>query len=141
MTGAPGGGQWGGPPGGGPPPGPGGLPPQGGGMPGGPPGGGFQGGPPQRQGGGQNGLAIGSLVCGILGLLLAICTGFGGLLGIVAIVLGVIGRKQIKESGGGSTAMATAGLVLGILAIVVIILWVVFFLILGSFDWTYYETN
>src|SRR5262249_3904351 len=55
-----------------------------------------------------NGLATASLVCGILGL-------FTCLLGIPAIIFGVIAKKQIRRSHGMETGrgMATAGIVLG----------------------------
>jgi hypothetical protein len=53
-----------------------------------------------------NGLAIASLVCGIAGLCI-------GLAAIVAIITGVMGRKNPVNRG-----MATAGLVLGIVGIV-----------------------
>ena len=52
-----------------------------------------------------NGMAIASLVCGCLGFLTCIS-------GIVAIILGHIARKQIRESGGTQQGegMALAGL-------------------------------
>ncbi len=66
----------------------------------------------------SNGLAIGALICGIAGL----CT--GGLLSIVAIILGVLGRKNPVNKG-----MATAGLILGIVGIV---LWVIIGIFYGA---------
>ncbi len=52
-----------------------------------------------------------TLVVGILGLLL----------GIVAVVLGVMGRKEIQQSQGqiGGSSMATAGLVMGIIGVII----------------------
>lgn len=58
--------------------------------------------PPQQ----SNGLAVGALICGILGLCF-------GLLAVVAIILGVMGRKNPVNQG-----MATAGMVLGIIGAV-----------------------
>ncbi|MFW6108272.1 MAG: DUF4190 domain-containing protein [bacterium] len=59
---------------------------------------------------GQNsGMAIGSLVCGILGF--ACCP----LTGPAAIVLGIMARREIRASGGrlGGDGMALAGIILG----------------------------
>ena len=55
-------------------------------------------------------MAVVSLVTGILGL-----TFFPLIGSIVAIVTGIMGRKEIQESGGtlGGEGMATAGLVMG----------------------------
>jgi len=59
-----------------------------------------------------NGMAIGSLVCGLLGFLTCISA-------IVAVILGHIARKQIRESGGTQQGegMALAGLILGYIVI------------------------
>ena len=61
---------------------------------------------------GTNGLAVASLVVGIVGLFFC----FGAL----GIILGNIANHQIAESGQAGRGMATAGIILGILAI----LWV-----------------
>jgi hypothetical protein len=76
-----------------------------------PPGYGYGEGAPVR----NDGKAVASLVCGLVGLVLA-----GIILGIVAIVFGVQSRKAIDASGGQlkGRGMATAGLVLGIIDIV-----------------------
>jgi len=67
-----------------------------------------------------SGVAIGSLVCGILGFFT------GGLLGIVAVILGHIGLSQIKKNptlkGHG---MALAGLILGYVSFVLIFISIV----------------
>src|SRR6056297_1576858 len=111
----PGGPPPGGPPPGGPPPGgppPGGQPPSGPPPPGGPPGWGWSGGPdgppPAHSGGGgqppaaTNGAALAAVIVGILSLLLAVI-GFLVLPlflavpgAIVAIVLGVVGRRRAR---------------------------------------------
>ncbi|WP_375003178.1 DUF4190 domain-containing protein [Aeromicrobium sp. CTD01-1L150] len=85
-----------------PPPGDGSYPPP-------PPGGGDFGAAPQT-----NKKALWSMILGIVGLL---CCGI--LLGIPAIILSVIGKREIAESGGRQTGggMATAGLILGIIAV------------------------
>ena len=74
-----------------------------------------------------SGLAIGSLVTGILGILIPF---IGGLFAITAIVLGIISMKQIKKDPDlKGRGMAIAGLILGILSIVLII---VGFILIGS---------
>jgi hypothetical protein len=52
-----------------------------------------------------NGLAIASLVCGIVGCF--------WITGIVAIVLGFVARNQIEQSGEQGAGMALAGIILG----------------------------
>ncbi|GGS48386.1 DUF4190 domain-containing protein [Streptomyces griseoviridis] len=59
-----------------------------------------------------NGLAVASLVCGIIGLFL-----FNVILGPVAIVLGAVGMRQAAVKGGGG--MAKAGVVLGVIDLVI----------------------
>ena len=57
-------------------------------------------------------LATAALVVGIVAVVLALFTGWiGSLLGVVAVVLAVLARRQVARS-------ATAGLVLGIVAVV-----------------------
>ena len=61
-----------------------------------------------------SGLAIGSLVCGILSLMV-VCCGISIVLGPVAIVLGIMGRREIARSSGmvSGDGMALSGLILG----------------------------
>lgn len=65
---------------------------------------------------GTNGLAITSLVVGILSIPgLFLCSGVGVLFGIAALITGGIARRQIKNSGGtqGGSGIALAGMILG----------------------------
>lgn len=65
----------------------------------------------------KNGVGIAALVIGILALL----SGFfliGGLLGLVAIVLGVIGSRRAKRGLATNRGMAITGIVLGALGVV-----------------------
>lgn len=68
-------------------------------------------------------MSVAALVLGILGIVLALVPSFGitqmigVVLGIVALVLGIIGRKQAVDEGR-PTGLATAGLVLGIVSMV-----------------------
>jgi predicted Zn finger-like uncharacterized protein/prepilin-type processing-associated H-X9-DG protein len=66
--------------------------------------------PPPAQA--TNGLAIASLVTGILGL-------FMPLLGIVGIVLGIMGLRKTRDPAVGGQGMAIAGIVTGSLGIIV----------------------
>lgn len=90
-------------------------------MPPPPPGGGYQ---PQMGGAGYaaprtDGLAIASLIVGILSLL---CCGV--ILGPVAAIMGFIARNRIAQSGGavGGGGLAMAGLILGVVGF---LLWIV----------------
>lgn len=87
-------------------------PPQGGGY--GQYGGGYGGYPAQSAP--KNGLGIASLIVAIVSLLSV----FGGLLlGIVAVVLGVMGRGRVKRGEATNGGVALAGIVLGALSILV----------------------
>lgn len=76
-------------------------------------------------------MAIISLVTGILGV---VCCG-SWVFSIAAIVLGLLSRKEIAESGGAKTGagMAMAGLILGAVGIVISILWTILWISTGSF--------
>lgn len=62
-----------------------------------------------------NRYAVGSLVCGILSLPMMLLAAVGLPVGIAAVVLGVIGLRQVKESAGreSGTGLAITGIVLG----------------------------
>lgn len=80
----------------------------------------------------SNGLAVTALVCGILGAVLGVLpfTFFlGWIVGIVAIIFGVLGRKRFnREPAVGRGGMATAGIVLGIFTVVVCLVWLMLFI-------------
>ncbi len=69
---------------------------------------------------GNNSKAVASMVVGILSV---VCC--GAIVGIVAIVLGILARNEINASGGvqGGSGMALAGIILGALGIVSSIGW------------------
>jgi hypothetical protein len=71
-----------------------------------------------------NGLAIASLILGILSVPLAVCYGCGIVFAIAAMITGFIARNQIKQSGGrqSGSGMALAGLILGIVVTALVIL-------------------
>jgi hypothetical protein len=113
------------PPGGAYPPPPGGgyIPPPPGGYPPPPPGswggpGGY--GPPPPGYGPQqtNGLAVASLVLGIIGVI-SFFFFVGGIIGIVALVLGIVAIQRARKGQAGGKSMAIAGTILGGTAIVI----------------------
>ena len=64
----------------------------------------------------RNGLGVAALVLGLL----AVLTGFfvlGGVLGVVAVVLGVLGRGRAKRGEATNGGVALAGIVLGLVGI------------------------
>jgi hypothetical protein len=92
-------------------------------------------GPPGQQPyGGQrpippnNGLAVGAFVCGIVGLCIPV-------LPIIAIILGVIARNQIKQTGERGEGLALAGIILGAVAVVLSLMSWMFFMPFGRWMW------
>ena len=73
-----------------------------------------------------NGLAVASLVLGILSLLLFFTVVPPFILGILAVVFGAIGISRANQGAGGK-GMAVAGLVCGALGVVVAILFIALF--------------
>ena len=64
---------------------------------------------------GVDGKAVGSLVCGILGILLCCCYGIPGIiLGVIAIVLAVMAKR---DNMGTFPGLAIGGLICGIIAV------------------------
>ena len=76
---------------------------------------GFPPSPPRR----RNGLAIASLVLGIVALLLSWVPGLGVVLGIFAVVTGVQARGRVKRGEADNKGAPVAGLVLAIVAIII----------------------
>jgi len=66
--------------------------------------------------GNRNGLGTAALVVGVIALLTSWLI-FGGLLGIVAIILGVIGLGRVKRHEATNRGSAIAGIVLGVLGL------------------------
>lgn len=66
----------------------------------------------------SNGVAVASLIIGILSLI-TVCL---SPLGIVAVVLGFVGLGKAKKIGGAGKGMAIGGIVTGILALIVAVL-------------------
>ncbi len=74
----------------------------------------------------NNGMAIASLVLGIISLLGICAAGFGGLLGIVAIILGVLARRKVKLGQAGQGGLAIGGIVTGAIGVVLGIVVIVY---------------
>jgi Domain of unknown function (DUF4190) len=64
----------------------------------------------------RNGIGTAALVLGVIGFLLAIIV-LGGLLGIVAIILGIVGLSRVRRGEATNRGSAIAGIVLGALAV------------------------
>ena len=90
--------------------------------------GGYYGGPPQPVGG-TNGLAVASLVLGIL-------WGFG-FLSALALVLGLVALGQIKRQQQSGRGLAIAGVVLGALGVAVMAVSIVAVFVSGGLDLDY----
>ncbi len=130
-------------PGGGVPPIGGGVPPIGGGVP--PTGGGVPptGGPaswspgPPSASSDNNGVALAALVVGVVSVLFAVVGLFVLPLflsipgGVVAVVLGVIGRRR-AAAGAERSGQAVTGLITGIIALVVSAIWIAVVVVLGG---------
>jgi hypothetical protein len=74
-------------------------------------------------------MAIGALVCGILGTVCGIIGCFGLVIGPVGIVLGIVARRRIRDNGGFTKGdgLALAGVVLGIIGTVASVGWLIAF--------------
>jgi hypothetical protein len=78
-----------------------------------------------------NGLAIGSLVCGIASLLMA-----GVILGPVAVILGVIARRGMRNSGNRQgSGMALAGIITGAIGAIVMVAGIGLVMLVGMRGW------
>lgn len=104
------------------------------------------GGYPQAYARRTNGKATAALITGVSTLVLSWCCGFG-ILGVVAIVLGVKARGEIRMSGGrqDGDGMALAGIITGAAAIVIGLLALVGLVIAfatdsGGYDGTTYSS-
>lgn len=96
--------------------------------PAGPPAGGFGGAPAQP----NNGLAIASLIVGIISLVMFWLCGLGIIGGIVAVVLGVLGRNKSKQLNGTGAGAAMGGIVTGAIALVVSAVFLVVVVVAGN---------
>lgn len=77
--------------------------------------------PPAGAAGRMNGLAIASLVVGIVSFFI----GLYGAVGVVAIILGVIALRQVRERGQRGRGLAIAGIILGAVGAILTIVFLV----------------
>jgi energy-converting hydrogenase Eha subunit C len=88
----------------------------------------MMGGPPMMgagpQPGGMNGLAIASMITGILSIPGCCCWPVGAALAVTACILGIIGLMKIKASNGAQRGggMAIAGIVCGGIGLILMLL-------------------
>ncbi len=85
-------------------------------------------GPTPPASGYRNGLGTASLVLALVALATTVTLFGGAVLGIAAVVMGIIARRRVKRGEATNGAVATAGIVLGIVAAVVElgIIWLAF---------------
>lgn len=81
--------------------------------------------------GGSNGLAITSMIIGIISFFLGFIV-IGAVGGVVAVVLGFMGLRRIKEQPQGGRGLAITGIITGGLAILVGIGMMLFFFVIGA---------
>ncbi|SDZ47054.1 protein of unknown function [Amycolatopsis xylanica] len=74
----------------------------------------------------DTGMAVGALVCSLIGLFLC-----GGTLSIVGVILGHIARAKAKRGEAGGEGMALAALIIGYFAIALIIIGIGVFVAFG----------
>ncbi|MFC4604050.1 DUF4190 domain-containing protein [Rhodococcus kronopolitis] len=73
----------------------------------------------------QNGAGIAALIVGILALVTSWTVVGGVVLGILAVILGFVGRSQVRKQRATNGGMSLAGILLGVLAVIVSIVLVV----------------
>lgn len=81
-----------------------------------------------------NGMAIASMVLGIVSIPLSCCCYTGVIPGILAIIFGIISTKDIKKSLGNQKGegMALAGLILGAVGLLLVIASVIYAITIGG---------
>ena len=89
------------------------------------------GGYPQAPIGPRNGLGVAALVTAILGLVLVWTVVPGFVVGVVAVVLGVMARGRCKRGEADNRSVATSGVALGIVALVLSTVFVAIYATLG----------
>ncbi|WP_370412264.1 DUF4190 domain-containing protein [Streptomyces fradiae] len=78
----------------------------------------------------SNGLGVAALVLGIVGLVTAIIPflfWLGAILGLLALIFGIVGTARAGKGLATNKGMAVTGLVLGVLAMIVAVVWVIVF--------------
>lgn len=87
----------------------------------------------------RNGLGIGALIVAIIALVSSFSIAGGIVLGLVAVVLGFLGRARVKRGEADNGGVALAGIVLGVVAVIAglsfIAVWVGLFKQVGANDY------
>lgn len=87
----------------------------------------------------RNGLGVAALVVGIVGIILCFTVVGGVIPGIVAVVLGLVGRARAKRGEATNGGVALAGIIVGAIAIVAglafIQIWITVFSVVGFSDY------
>jgi hypothetical protein len=80
----------------------------------------------------RNGMGTAALVLGIIAIPALITLVGGFVLGLLALIFGLVGRGRVKRREADNPGSATAGVVLGLLAMVAQVAIVIFFVVLAS---------
>jgi hypothetical protein len=103
--------------------------------------------PPQQPYGGyqppptgpRNGLGIAALVLAVIGLVFCWTVLGGVVLGVVAVIIGIVGRGRAKRGEATNGGVAMAGILLGVLAVIVsiafVFIWIGVFSEVGGTDY------
>lgn len=73
-----------------------------------------------------SGLALASMILGIVGLPLSFVFGTGGILGLLAIILGIVAFVKLRKVAAAKKGMAITGIVLGSISLVLGIMMAIF---------------
>jgi hypothetical protein len=72
-----------------------------------------------------NGLALTSMILGVLGITVGLCLLFFPVMPVLAVVFGHVGLTQVNRTGAAGRGYAIAGLVTGYIGIALAILWII----------------
>jgi len=91
----------------------------------------------------KNGMATAAMVLGIISLALFWTGTIGLIVGVVAIILAVVAKNQIKADPAmaGSAGQAKGGMIMGIIGAVLGLLWILLFLWVFSAATSEFENN
>lgn len=85
----------------------------------------------------QNGLAVASMVTGIVSVIFCFIAGLGLIMGSAALIMGIFGLKKVNGKGMAITGIATGGIAL-LINLIIIIVWVMIITMFRSMHPYYY---
>ncbi|GAB4046425.1 DUF4190 domain-containing protein [Catellatospora paridis] len=88
---------------------------------------------------GTNGMAIASMVLGIVGVLMCWCYGIGALPGLIGAILGHVSQKQIRERQQEGRGMAITGIITGWSAVALTVIGILIVVIIVANDPTFWD--